>query len=111
MPHAFKATPHHPAVPFLVRLHANLGGKILGLAMKRKQSVDFTGYGSVSKRLCNSFQFADSSALTTVPLALRDKEEWAERAAAFLKHAIGAENYYQHAEHYFRSLSPDRETT
>ena len=24
---------------------------------------------------------------------------------------IGAENYYQHAEHYFRSMSPDRETT
>ena len=24
---------------------------------------------------------------------------------------IGAENYYQHAEHYFRSMSPDREAT
>ena len=24
---------------------------------------------------------------------------------------IGAENYYQHAEHYFRSMSADRETT
>ena len=24
---------------------------------------------------------------------------------------IGAENYYQHAEHYFRSISSDRETT
>ena len=24
--------------------------------------------------------------------------------------AIGAENYYQHAEHYFRSMSSDRET-
>ena len=24
---------------------------------------------------------------------------------------IGAENYYQHAEHYFRSRSADRETT
>jgi hypothetical protein len=24
---------------------------------------------------------------------------------------IGAENYYQHAEHYFRSMSLDRETT
>jgi Domain of unknown function (DUF4167) len=23
---------------------------------------------------------------------------------------IGAENYYQHAEHYFRSMSSDRET-
>jgi hypothetical protein len=24
---------------------------------------------------------------------------------------IGAENYYQHAEHYFRSMSSDQETT
>ena len=24
---------------------------------------------------------------------------------------IGAENYYQHAEHYFRSMRADRETT
>jgi len=24
---------------------------------------------------------------------------------------IGAENYYQHAEHYFRSMSSDREAT
>ena len=25
----FKASPDHPAVPFLVRLHADLGGRIL----------------------------------------------------------------------------------
>ncbi len=29
MPHAFKAHPRHPAVEYLVRLHADLGGKIL----------------------------------------------------------------------------------
>jgi hypothetical protein len=29
MPHAFKAHPKHPAVDYLVRLHADLGGKIL----------------------------------------------------------------------------------
>jgi hypothetical protein len=29
MPHAFKAHPEHPAVDYLVRLHADLGGKIL----------------------------------------------------------------------------------
>jgi hypothetical protein len=29
MPHAFKANPDHPAVDYLVRLHADLGGKIL----------------------------------------------------------------------------------
>ena len=27
----------------------------------------------ISKRLCNSFQFGDSSALTTVPLAMRER--------------------------------------
>ena len=29
MPHAFKATPDHPAIAYLVRLHADLGGRIL----------------------------------------------------------------------------------
>ncbi len=29
MPHAFRPTPDHPAVDYLVRLHADLGGKIL----------------------------------------------------------------------------------
>jgi hypothetical protein len=29
MPHAFNASPDHPAVDYLVRLHADLGGKIL----------------------------------------------------------------------------------
>ncbi len=28
MPHQFKAHPKHPAVPYLVRLHADLGGQI-----------------------------------------------------------------------------------
>jgi Domain of unknown function (DUF4167) len=32
------------------------------------------------------------------------------RAEALSGNAIGAENYYQHAEHYFRSMSADRRT-
>jgi hypothetical protein len=33
------------------------------------------------------------------------------QAQAQLGDVIGAENYYQHAEHYFRSMSSGRETT
>ncbi len=33
------------------------------------------------------------------------------RAEAQAGNMIGAENYYQHAEHYFRSMSSDRGTT
>jgi hypothetical protein len=48
MPHAFKASPDHPAVDYLVRLHADLGGKIwqnkqeaerLAEAMKHVEAV------------------------------------------------------------------------
>ena len=33
------------------------------------------------------------------------------RAEAQIGNMVGAENYYQHAEHYFRSMSADREAT
>jgi Domain of unknown function (DUF4167) len=33
------------------------------------------------------------------------------RAEALAGNIIAAENYYQHAEHYFRSMSSDRGTT
>jgi hypothetical protein len=48
MPHAFKAHPDHPAVAYLVRLHADLGGQIkankaeavrLATAMKHVEAV------------------------------------------------------------------------
>jgi hypothetical protein len=32
------------------------------------------------------------------------------RAEALAGNTVGAENYYQHAEHYFRSMSANRET-
>jgi hypothetical protein len=33
------------------------------------------------------------------------------RAEALIGNTVGAENYYQHAEHYFRSISSDPEAT
>jgi len=40
VPHAFRVTPDHPAVPFLVRLHADLGGQILENRKEAKRLAD-----------------------------------------------------------------------
>lgn len=40
MPHAFKAYPNHPAVAYLVRLHADLGGRILGNRKEAKRLAE-----------------------------------------------------------------------
>jgi hypothetical protein len=42
--------------------------------------------------------------------AQRKYERYLElaRAEALAGNTVGAENYYQHAEHYFRSMSSDR---
>ncbi|HEX4053020.1 MAG TPA: hypothetical protein VHX86_02020 [Tepidisphaeraceae bacterium] len=40
MPHAFNASPDHPAVDYLVRLHADLGGKILENRKEAKRLAD-----------------------------------------------------------------------
>jgi hypothetical protein len=51
--------------------------------------------------------------LKGTPNAERDYERYLAlaRAQAQSGDVIGAENYYQHAEHYFRSMSSDREAT
>jgi Domain of unknown function (DUF4167) len=33
------------------------------------------------------------------------------RAEAAAGNPVGAENYYQHAEHYFRTMNPEHDTT
>ena len=45
--------------------------------------------------------------------AQRNYERYLElaRAEALTGNTVGAENYYQHAEHYFRSMSSDRGAT
>jgi hypothetical protein len=40
MPHTFKATPDHPAVAYLVRLHADIGGQILENRKEAKRLAD-----------------------------------------------------------------------
>ena len=48
----------------------------------------------------------------TVPQnAQRSYERYLALAQAQSGDVIGAENYYQHAEHHFRSMSSGRETT
>lgn len=42
MPHAFKATPDHPAVAYLVRLHPDIGGQILENRKEAKRLADVT---------------------------------------------------------------------
>jgi hypothetical protein len=45
--------------------------------------------------------------------AQRNYERYLElaRAEALTGNTVGAENYYQHAEHFFRSMSSDRGVT
>jgi len=43
--------------------------------------------------------------------AQRSYERYLTLAQAQAGDVIGAENYYQHAEHYYRSMSSDREAT
>lgn len=40
MPHAFKAAPDHPAVAYLVRLHADIGGQILENRKEARRLAD-----------------------------------------------------------------------
>lgn len=40
MPHTFKASPKHPAVAYLVRLHADIGGRILENRKQAKRLID-----------------------------------------------------------------------
>ena len=40
MPHAFKATPGHPAVDYLVRLHADIGGQIQANKVEAERLAD-----------------------------------------------------------------------
>jgi hypothetical protein len=40
MPHAFQVSPNHPAVAYLVRLHADIGGRLLENQKEAKRLAD-----------------------------------------------------------------------
>ena len=69
-----------------------------------------TPFANRSKRWTSNVPAAPSRGLQN---AQRSYERYLALAQAQAQSGdvIGAENYYQHAEHYFRSMSSDRETT
>jgi Domain of unknown function (DUF4167) len=80
-----------------------------GPVMNRRQSKPAASFAARSKRW--------TSAARPEPKGSQNAQRSYERYLALARaeaqsgNMIGAENYYQHAEHYFRSMSSDRGTT
>ena len=78
--------------------------------MNRRQPKPAASFATRSKRWT-------SSATRPEPKGSQNAQRSYERYLALARaeaqsgDLIGAENYYQHAEHYFRSMSSDRGTT
>ena len=77
--------------------------------MRARQSGPVTSPGRPNRRT--------SSAARTEPTRFQNAQRTYEqylalaRAEAQIGNTVGAENYYQHAEHYFRLMSSDRRGT
>jgi len=78
--------------------------------INKRQSRPAAAFDPRSKRWTNS---ADRIEPKKSQNARRNYEQYLAlaRAEALIGNTIGAENYYQYAEHYFRSLSSDQERT
>ena len=78
--------------------------------MSRRQHEPAAPFAARSKRWASSAARPDPKGPQN---AQRSYERYLAlaRAEAQCGNVIGAENYYQHAEHYFRSMSSDRGTT
>ena len=78
--------------------------------MSRRQHKPAASFAARSMRWTSSAARPDPKG---PPNAQRSYERYLAlaRAEALSGNVIGAENYYQHAEHYFRSMSADRGTT
>ena len=81
-----------------------------GPKMSTRQSRPAASFPPRSKRWTSSAARPESKGSQN---AQRSYERYLAlaRAEAQSGNIVGAENYYQHAEHYFRSMSSDRETT
>lgn len=78
--------------------------------MSKRRPKSATQYSNRSKRRTPNVTRPESKGSET---AQRSYERYLvlAQAQAQVGDRISAENYYQHAEHYLRSISPDRETT
>ncbi len=83
MPHAFKVTPDHPAVPYLVRLHADLGGKILENRKEAKRLADAMEHVEAVIRL-----FDPSYDVTRIAARRRYKGNGIFKRGTILRHAL-----------------------
>ena len=78
--------------------------------INKRQSRSAAAFNSRSKRWTNSAARVEPKKSQD---ARRNYEQYLAlaRAEALVGNTIGAETYYQYAEHYFRSLSSDQERT
>jgi hypothetical protein len=85
MPHAFKASPKHPAVAYLIRLHADLGGRIIDNKREAGQLVESVKHVEAVIRLFDpDFNFQRIAARRRVT-----GNPWFKRGTVF-RHALEA---------------------
>ena len=83
MPHAFKANPDHPAVAYLVRLHADLGGKILENRKEAKRLAEAMQHVEAVIRL-----FDPAYNVTRIAARRRYKGNGIFKRGTILRHAL-----------------------
>jgi hypothetical protein len=79
-------------------------------SMNGRQPRPATPFASRPKRWTSSAESPESKRSQNTQ---RNYERYLAlaRAEAQIGNTVGAENYYQYAEHYFRSMRPDSEAT
>ncbi len=84
MPHAFKATPDHPAIAYLVRLHADLGGRILENRKEAKRLAESMKHVEAVIRL-----FDPAYNVTRIAARRRYKTNGLFKRGTILRNALG----------------------